>query len=213
MGFGRWAATAGAVILIAIVALSFVYSSSIYSALSPTSSANPALTMSAYSGSSMSPSLSSSSSTSSGSFAMPPPSTFTHTPSSTVKVLEVNATTSRGESGDKIVTFTVEFENIGSVPIYVLSGGGSPLSASIISGPVTEQAQSAKCEIAEGMTAIGPSQSYTSLTPGCWSGYVYELPQSGTIQVLLILIWSNGLPSPPSAGENSIQITAEFTLS
>jgi hypothetical protein len=133
---------------------------------------------------------------------------YTYNASSQVKVLSVAATV----SGDGTVVFSVQFENIGNSTIYILGGGGSGLNASVPSGSsVSTQFDKARCMIVTTNVPVAPGQDYTATTPGCWSGYSFNLVAPGTVTVQLILSWSAGSSSPAPSG--AVTITAEFELS
>ena len=124
--------------------------------------------------------------------------------------MAVDATVSGAQAGDPTVTFRVEYQNIGTSSIYVLEGGGSDLNVTLVSGAsLIQQVKSPTCEIMVAMTPLAPGGDATAVTPGCWSGFQYQLLQAGNLQVLLTLGWSNG------AGEagGSVEITASFVLS
>jgi hypothetical protein len=127
-----------------------------------------------------------------------------------MKLLSVAAGVSGTQSGGQVVTFTVQVQNAGSNTVYVLGGGGSSLNAVITSGSTTiRQTSGPRCEIATTMVPLSPGQRWTARTPGCWSGYSYQLVQPGTIQVQLTLSWSGD--SNGSSG-GSMQIDASFAL-
>jgi len=108
-----------------------------------------------------------------------------------------------------MVTFSIQYQNIGPSNIYVLEGGGSNLDVTITSGTsLIQQVKSPLCEIAVAMASLGPGDNATAVTPGCWSGFQYQLLQAGSIQVQMTLGWSNGI----GKGAGSIQITADFAL-
>jgi hypothetical protein len=134
-------------------------------------------------------------------------SSYTYSPTTPLKIVSVQAFTSQSGSGNQTLSFSVEFENIGSSTIYVTSGGGSSLSANIISGPVSTVHDIAKCEIVSVMVPVGIGDNFTQSTPGCWSGYTYQLLQPGTVQVEFTLSWSSA-----SSGGGVTEITAEFNL-
>jgi hypothetical protein len=132
---------------------------------------------------------------------------YTYAHNSQVGVLSVSAVV----SGDQYVTFSVQYQNIGSGTIDVVRGGGSSLSVSLGSGSeIISQVQGPRCLIATAQVPVGPGQVQTSITPGCWSGYSYKLVASGTIDVQLTLTWST---ESGAAQSGSIVISAEFTLS
>jgi hypothetical protein len=134
--------------------------------------------------------------------------TYTYNSSSQVKVLSVSATVSR----TKAVTFSVKVRNIGSGNIYFLSGGGSSLNSTVISGgSVLTRISGPRFEIAEFMAPVSPGSDWTATTPGCWSGYHYQLNQPGTVEVKLTLTWFSGASFGSQPGR--IDITAEFNLS
>jgi hypothetical protein len=141
-----------------------------------------------------------------------PGGSYTYSPSSPVKILSVQAFANQ-EAGSKnrTLSFSVEFQNVGSSTIYVVSGGGSSLSATILSGPAHSQiALGPKCEIVSAEIAVRTGQNFTSVTPGCWSGYTYQLSQPGTIEVELSLSWSTSVTTGASGGVTDIM--AEFTF-
>lgn len=109
------------------------------------------------------------------------------------------------------MTFSVQFKNIGDGDIYVLNGGGSGLNVTVTSGAsLLRQVATPRCEIAVAMTPVSPGSSWTSIVPGCWSGYSYELVGSGTIGVEFQLSWSSG--GTPATGGSSVMINATFPL-
>jgi hypothetical protein len=135
---------------------------------------------------------------------------FTYTPSPQVKVLSVSALVS-GTPGGQALSFRVSYENIGSGDIYVVGGGGSSLNATFTSGTsLLQRISTPRCEIPEAILSVSPGSDAVSATPGCWSGYYYEVTSTGTVGVKLTLTWSNGTSS--GAGAGSIEIYAEFTL-
>jgi hypothetical protein len=136
---------------------------------------------------------------------------YSYNPSSQVSVLSVAATVSGTQAGQETVSFSVQFQNVGSGTIDVLSGGGSSLSATITPGQsVIQQTTGPKCEIAVAMVPVSHGGVWTARTPGCWSGYYYQLVVPGTIQVQLTLNWSGNSSQGSSAG--SMMIDAQFTL-
>ena len=133
---------------------------------------------------------------------------YSYTASSQVKVLSVEALVSGSQPGDTPVTFRVTYENIGSGDIYVLEGGGSDLNVTIVSGgSILQQVDGPRCEIAVAMVPLAPGAQATAVTPGCWSGFQYQLLQPGTVEVVMTLGWSNG-----TNRAGSIEITANFAL-
>ena len=135
-------------------------------------------------------------------------SSYSYTASSQVKVLSVAALTSRGQQGDATVTFVVTYENIWSSDIYILQGGGSNLNVTIASGSsILQTVTGPRCMIAVAMTPLAPGDQATAVTPGCWSGFHYQLLQPGSIEVLMTLGWSNATNQG-----GSLEITADFAL-
>ncbi len=135
---------------------------------------------------------------------------FTYTSSDQMKVLSVAAAVSVEGSGDSIVRFVVQFQNVGSAPIYVTSGGGSGLTLNLTSGAsLVKTMPSPRCEIAVALGPLSPGANATESMPGCWSGYYYQLVQAGTIGVHMTLAWSNGTVG---GGGGSLQINAEISL-
>lgn len=137
---------------------------------------------------------------------------YTYTSSSQVKILSVAAQVSGSQGSTQVLVFKVQFENIGSGKIYVQGGGGSSLTASITSGEaVLKQVNGPRCEMVTALVPLNPGENWTSVTPGCWSGYYYQLLGPGTIQVELTLSWYSG--EGPGGNAGSTVITAQFTLS
>ena len=138
---------------------------------------------------------------------------FSYSPNNPVKIDDVRATVIQGTGSERTVTFTVLFENTGTSPVYVVSGCGSALTASLpANSPVLQKVSSGPvCECAEFIAAINPGQNHTSVTPGCWSGYHFKLVQPGTVTVNFTLFWgTNGQSFQQS---NSTTISATFTFS
>jgi hypothetical protein len=126
-----------------------------------------------------------------------------YTSSSQVKVLSVSATV----AGDSTIRFSAQFQNIGSAIINVVTGGESSLNSTITAGAANVKVVNGpRCEIAEAMSPVSPGGEWTAVTPGCWSGYRYELLSPGTIGVQLTLTWAGGTGG-------SLEIYAEFSLS
>ena len=135
-----------------------------------------------------------------------PSGSFTYAPSAQVQVLSVMATASSGGA----LSFSVQYQNIGGGGIYVLGGGGSSLSATFVSGgSIVSQVPGPRCQIATTMVPVSPGADHTSVTPGCWSGFHYQLQGAGSVQVQLTLTWSDGADQ---TGGGSINITASFTM-
>jgi len=136
---------------------------------------------------------------------------YSYTASSQVRILSVEATVSGSQQGESAVSFWVRYENIGNSDIYVVEGDGSGLNATITSGAsLIKEFAGARCMIVVVVGPLSPGSNQTAFTPGCWSGYQFELLEPGTIGVQLTLSWSTGL----SQGEKgSITINAEFALS
>jgi hypothetical protein len=128
---------------------------------------------------------------------------FTYTLSSQVKVLTVSAQVS-GPAGDQSISFSVTFENIGTGTIYVAGGDASALNATIVSGATSRATSGLRCEGAVALVPISPGSESTSTTPGCWSGYSYQL-QGPTVQAEMTLSWSG-------ANAGTIDISAQFAV-
>lgn len=130
-----------------------------------------------------------------------------YTASSEVQVLSVSASVSTGG----VLVFRVTYQNVGAGPIQVLAGGGSPLNVTVVSGSEYLKAvPSPRCYLAEVLVPVAPGANATAATPGCWSGYYYNVAGSGTIEVHLKLSWSttNGAGS----GAGSLVVDAQFSL-
>jgi hypothetical protein len=105
--------------------------------------------------------------------------------------------------------FVVAFENVENHPIYMVGGCGSGLSSSISASSVIQKISSGPlCACAEFVMVLEHGQNHTSTTPGCWSGYDYELIQSGTVAVNFTQYWTSG----SSHGMNSTSFVADFNL-
>jgi hypothetical protein len=120
--------------------------------------------------------------------------------------------TSTYQAGNEtMVTFEVNYQNIGSSDIYTITGCGSSLVATlppgttvlkrITGGPV--------CLCAEAPMAVPPGANRTSTTPGCWTVYKFLLVQPGTAQVDFALYWG---PTQGSSQQDMTNITATFTF-
>jgi len=154
------------------------------------------------------------SSTTTGSTSTTQPQTggdsYSYSPSSQVKILSVEASVSSGQPGSQRVIFEVSYQNIGSGDIYVFEGGGSSLNVTALSSNLAIQRDTGpRCEIAAAIVPLSPGAETTAVTPGCWSGFYFQLLQPGSIQVLLTLGWSNGT----GKGGGSVEITGDFGLS
>ncbi len=137
--------------------------------------------------------------------------TFTYSPSSPVKVDSVQATKTFAQDGRTLVTFEVAFENIGDSNIYVLGGCGGGLSASVVGNSTLQKVNGGPlCDCAEFILTLSQGQNHTSVTPGCWSGYDFQLVSPGTVQVNLTLQWSSD--SNDFSMPNSTSISAQFTF-
>jgi hypothetical protein len=134
---------------------------------------------------------------------------FTYSPSSPVQVQSVEAMATRGSNGQILVTFAVNFKNVGDSPIYVAGGCGSGLSSSIADSSVIKKvAGGPLCACAMFIQQLQHGQNHTSVNPGCWSGYHYELVGSGTVTVNFTQNWSVG--GYNFQNQNSTSIVATF---
>jgi len=137
---------------------------------------------------------------------------FTYSPDKPVKIDHVRATVSQIAGGDKLVTFSVLFENVGTSPVYVAGGCGSGLTASVpANSPVIQRFSSGPvCACAQFIGPVNPGQNHTSVTPGCWTVYHYRLAQPGTVTLNFTLSWWPDGQNLQLA--NSTTITATFTF-
>jgi hypothetical protein len=137
-------------------------------------------------------------------------SSFTYTPTSPVKIDSVTATVTSDQNGTRYVNFEVLFENVGTVPIFVAGGCGSGLSESVANSSVIQKVREVAplCACAEFIMSLDQGQNHTSTDPGCWSGYRYQLLQSGSFTANLTLNWTASGQS--SKGQTSI--SAKFDL-
>ena len=135
-----------------------------------------------------------------------PGGSFTYTPSSQVKILSMNATVTKSNSGIEWVTFSVVFQNTGSNSIDVTSGGTS-LKSNVTSGTASiAKIRSPACEIPQMEIPVDPGASMEVSTPSCLNGFYYQLTASGSVNVSLVLSWSSGMT------QGSTTITASFSL-
>jgi hypothetical protein len=137
---------------------------------------------------------------------------FSYSPAKPVKIDDVRATVTQGSGGDRLVTFSVLFENVGTSPVYVAGGCGSGLTASVpASSSVLQRFSSGPvCACAEFIGPVNPGQNHTSVTPGCWTVYHYRLTQPGTVTVDFTLSWWADGQNLQQA--NSTNISATFTF-
>src|SRR5712692_10053321 len=70
---------------------------------------------------------------------------FTYTPTGQVKVDSVKAIESQAQNGERVVTFSVTFENIGNSPIYFIGGWINALSSSVGTNSVLQETASPIC--------------------------------------------------------------------
>ena len=137
-------------------------------------------------------------------------STFSFTPSSPLQVLSVSAQTIKDSATGKVyLTLFVAYKNIGSDAVYVTRGCGSSLTANITTTSVIAENQGVRCLCAEYISALNPGDLGSALTPGCWSGVVYQVNHPGTISVEMTLSYWLG-QNEQNPGKTSIQ--ASFIL-
>ncbi|MDG6988538.1 MAG: hypothetical protein JRN21_04345 [Nitrososphaerota archaeon] len=130
-----------------------------------------------------------------------------------VKVDSVVADVYQGSAGET-VAFYVGFENVGPSAIYTVTGCGSSLTAAVPagSGVLEQQDAGPRCLCAEAPAPVAPGQSGTAATPGCWSGYQFDLVGPGTVTVTLTLAWGYGEGGASSLNDTTT-VTAQFTFS
>jgi hypothetical protein len=136
---------------------------------------------------------------------------FTYSPHTPVKVTSVQAMVSQLQGGDRKVTFSVGFVNIGNFQIYIIGGCGSSLNSTIAANPSVIQRVSGGpvCLCAEFVMPLNQGANDTLTNPGCWSGYSYTLIGSGTVNVNFTLQWGT---SSGQYFQNSTSIEATFTF-
>lgn len=132
---------------------------------------------------------------------------FTYTPSAPVRIDSVAATV-YGQGSD--VAFSVTYENVGSSSVYYVAGCGSSLVATVPpgSGVLQKVSSGPVCLCAEAIMPLAPGDNRTATTPGCWSGYHFELLGPGTVQVELTLYWGQSQGSQ----QDTTNATATFTF-
>ena len=137
-------------------------------------------------------------------------SSFSFSPSAPIQVLSVSAQTTKDDATGKVyLTLSAAYKNIGSEAVYVTRGCGSSLTATISSTSVIAENQGVRCLCAEFIAALNPGESGSALTPGCWSGVIYQVVHPGTIAVEMTLSYWNG-QNQQNPGKTTIQ--ASFTL-
>jgi hypothetical protein len=136
---------------------------------------------------------------------------FSFSPSSPVKVLNVTAMTFTGQNDTTSVVFKVTFENVDVGPIYYIGGCGSSLSTSVLSGTsvLRQLPNRILCLCAEFLQQLSPGQYSSASGPGCWSTYYYELLGHGSVEMNMTLGWST---SQSFAGSNTTSIQADFAF-
>jgi hypothetical protein len=137
---------------------------------------------------------------------------FTYSPHSPVQIDSVTAATSTTQNGTIDVAFQILFKNNGPSSIYYIGGCGSSLSTSIPAGSTVLKQGSNRtpCLCSESLMPLKSGQNTTSMDPGCWSQYYYQLGGHGTIEMNMTLAWSTN--SQNFAGTNSTSIQAQFTF-
>ena len=137
-------------------------------------------------------------------------SSFSFSPSGPLQVISVSAQTTKDSVTGKVyLTLLVAYKNIGSDAVYMTRGCGSSLSANISSTSIIAENQGVRCLCAEYIAAMNPGDSGNALTPGCWSGVVYQVVLPGTISVEMALSYWLG-QNEQNPGKTTIQ--ASFTL-
>jgi len=195
---------AAAIIIAAVVISAAIFTSSaLYTTITRTQSTTTTVFTQTSTTTGVSTSTSSSSATA---------SSFTYSPHSPVEVDSVTAVTSSGQNGTIDVVFQVLFKNNGPSSIYHIGGCGSDLSTSIPAGSTVlkQGSNRIRCLCAEALMPLKSGQNNTSVDPGCWSQYYYQLVGHGTIEMNMTLAWSTN--SQNFAGTNSTSIQAQFTF-
>ena len=108
------------------------------------------------------------------------------------------------------MSIDVAYQNVGASDIYTVQGCGSSLTASIPSGSdVIQETPTVRCLCDEAPAPVAPGDYRTATTPGCWSGYQFDLVHPGTVQVQLTLSWGYDQGFQQRGTTN---ITATFTF-
>jgi len=135
---------------------------------------------------------------------------YSYTSSSQIEVLLVAATASGGQGSEQVVSFRVQYENIGTATIYVPGGGNGLVVDSMTGTAVVQKVPEAQCEIEMAPFPLTQGETTTAFTPGCWNGFGYSLLQGGSLDVQFTLSW---YPSSDLSGQKAtLQISAEFYL-
>lgn len=139
--------------------------------------------------------------------------TFTYSPTSQVEVLSVQATQRVCDqcgavNGQTYVYFSLVFENIGAVPIYVFGGIDycEPINMTVPSDSILQSVASAYFACAGAVVQISPGQNYTVYAPS-GGGVSYYLSKLGQAQVDFTFDW--GL-NDTSVYPYTINVTADF---
>lgn len=133
---------------------------------------------------------------------------FTYSPSSPVRIDSVTDSLYSGSKGE-VVTFRVNYTNVGSGDIYYVNGCGSSLVADVPSSSAVLQKVSGGpvCLCDEVLTPLAPGKGASATTPGCWSGYSFVLVGHGAVQVELTISWGQA-----QSGSGSTTIDATFAF-
>ncbi len=136
---------------------------------------------------------------------------FATNSSSPVKVLSVEAIISTSQNGSESIGFRVTFQNSGTAPIYLAGGCGSCLSSTVPTDSqiIMKVTGGPRCYCATMLVGVDPGQNYTATSPGCWSGFRYQLMQPGTVLVHFDIAWSS---SADSSQSGDTAIAANFTF-
>lgn len=114
-------------------------------------------------------------------------------------------------SGQKYVSFGVNFENTGSSPIYIAAGaGGLDVFPYGNFSQYLQVVPPIGCAGTPTVIRLEGGQNYTLYTSGCGNGFDYKLVQSGTVGVTFTFQWATS--SQASTFPEVTIITAHFSF-
>jgi hypothetical protein len=136
--------------------------------------------------------------------------TFTASSQSPLRVDYVRANVYSGQNGVRTLQFELGYTNVGNQTVYLIRGCGSSLNSTITSGNGVIKTNSGvvRCLCAEGPSGVDSGTSQTAVTPGCWSGYSYEVVHPGTFNAQLTLGWS--ADGTPGSQSGYVTVVANF---
>jgi hypothetical protein len=122
--------------------------------------------------------------------------------------------TSQAQNGRWNIEFAVKFENIGNSPIYIPDGSAGVSSSIQTNSSVLNQVASDRCAGTFSIAKLNHGQNYTMYAPDCFTGFNYQLVQSGSVNVSFSFNWTTNANAStnPTDFPNSTTIAAKFTF-